>query len=717
VAVKTFLLKGVLYVDILGYQKKAREEAEKTGRPVEDIRNSYIVSIEERLNDLKKRGIIAFHTRPDYSDAWLAFTESVPSALKIVGEISKAQLPLGIAISAGTFEHSHWTTRSDKIVAFLKTDIISDYMKFYKNRYHRSPVRTFILLTPQAYERIEFKGICARPHPTANFYLVKQEGLERELRMLAFLKKINLRRVEYREIEKLYVEPNNYEELKGILDEHHIVFLVGDAEEGKTYTAIRLLLEYSKEYNPIYVPEERKREQWEFIRGKRELEGKITYLEDPWGKVEFERIESLFSDIGTFIAEAKRKKCKIIVTSREKVFREFEKRKETTEDLYDYVARFKVHLTYSVENLSEMLEKYVNVFEPRWGKNKKLRNAALEAVGEELRTPMSIKKLMDYSRDAENMDKLQAAIEKAAADTKITFAREIKEMFNRKEYDKLVCLSLVHIGIEPEIAKSCYRTVLKELGCDLKQACYFDDLLYEFDEVETTYVLRFIHPCYWDAFNAALTDSGKPNNMCRTIFCPVLLILYSSDEAADAAAWAVARNFDKIPEDLRNKLLFDFCGRDEAAEAAAWTVARNFDKIPEGLRNNILFELYDRYEAVRGRLEDPGELSLDMQNKLLLILSDREKALRPVARAVTENFDRLPRYARVVLFALSQKQDTARYVAWGLEENFNKIPQDVRNRLLVVFSKNEEIARTAARIVARNFNEIPQDVRNRFDRP
>lgn len=156
--------------------------------------------------------------------------------------------------------------------------------------------------------------------------MVEQKEFEKKLKILDFLEKIGSERPEYMKIEELYVEPKNYDKIKSALDEHNIVFIIGDAEIGKTYTAIKLLWEYSKEYEPVYIPEERRREQWELIRHKRDFGEKAVYLEDPLGKVEFERAESIFTDIGTFITEVKRKRCKIIVTSREKVFQEFEKR-------------------------------------------------------------------------------------------------------------------------------------------------------------------------------------------------------------------------------------------------------------------------------------------------------------------------------------------------------------------------------------------------------
>ena len=94
----------------------------------------------------------------------------------------------------------------------------------------------------------------------------------------------------------------------------------------------------------------------------------------------------------------------------------------------------------------------IKVFEPAWYNVMKLRKIAFEAVGEKLRTPMSIWKLIArYTEDAKNEEGLKVGIEKAAEETKIAFAREIKEMFNKGEYDKLVFLSFPYSIYSPFI--------------------------------------------------------------------------------------------------------------------------------------------------------------------------------------------------------------------------------------------------------------------------
>lgn len=364
----------LIYMDILGYEVRAKEYAKKIDNKLspEDFRKLEIDKIEDILNELKASKVITVFNKikESHEDAWLAFTDSTDGifkSFKTVSEVLKANVPLATAIGVEKFDDSYSIQRKDETISCLKSKIIPKYEKFYKDAYKKSVEQTFVLLTPEAHQHLDSKRIYFEPYPSAGYYLADQKEFEKRLRVLEFLDKIGSHRTEYWEIEELYVKPKNYDKIKSMLDDNNnnIVFIVGDAELGKTYTAVRLLWEYSKKgYEPLYLPEEKRQEQWETIRHKTGFDGKAIYLEDPWGEVEFERVESLFRDIGTFIAEVKRKKCKIIITSREKVFEEFLKGKETAEDLWGYANRLKVNLAYSKENLIEMLKNYIHVFEP-----------------------------------------------------------------------------------------------------------------------------------------------------------------------------------------------------------------------------------------------------------------------------------------------------------------------------------------------------------------
>ena len=754
----------LVYIDILGFEERAEKEAEKSSIRPEEVRSIYRERIKHKLNQLKENETV-LDSQEMSLDSWLLFTDNIWKAFRSVGEVFKTNLPFEIAIGAKDFDESpageELIALRNETMDYLKISILRPCKKWYEEKYKKTIGHTFILLTPEAYKELESqkgKRIARKPYKSANFYLIKQKEFDRRLEVLEFLEKIGSQRIEYREIEKLYVKPENYKEIERILKDNNIVFIIGDAEIGKTYTAIKLLFEFFKEgYEPVYIPEERRREQWAFVRHTTELEGKAVYLEDPWGKVEFERVESLFRDVGNLIAKARRKRCKVIITSREKVFKEFEKKKETAEDLWKYVSELKVNLAYSTWNLMEILKRYIKIFEPLWCYNKNLREIAFEAVREKLRTPMSIKQLIDYTQDAKDEDNLNAGIAKASEETKIAFAKEIKEMFNAGKYDNLVFLSFPYIEIKLEVAKSCYEEILRDLGYDLVKAKDFDDLLEEFNEVEfwlwDDEIVNYIHPSYKDAFGSALMDDNQPNNISKRIFSKVLFKLSEKEEATDDVVWAIAENFDKLSEDIRNlllkffkkdrapraieevivdnldmlpenarnKLLFKLSEKDETAEYVAWAVAENFDVLTENIRNELLFRLSEKEETAddvaRTVEENFDKLPEAVRNELLLKLSEKEKAAEYVTWAVSENFDKLPEEVRnELLLKLSEKEKAtwgiAWRLAWAVSENFDKLPEAVRNKLLLKLSQKEVAAKDVARAVVENFDKLPEEVRN-----
>ena len=330
-----------VYIDILGFVERAEKDTEKSTITAEEARKIYNDRIKPKLDSLKSNKDVVDYQKMSL-DSWLLFNDDIWKAFKSVGEVLKTELDFEVAIGVKEFDESpvgkELTFLRNETMNYLNSNILSPYKKWFKEAYEQSVKQTFILLTSAAYKELESKkakNMASKPFKSADFYLLEQKEFDKKLKIIKFLEKIGSQRIEYRELEKLYVTPENYSEIENILEDNNIVFIIGDPEIGKTYTAIKLLFDFFKEnYELVYIPEESRKEQWRFVRHTTELEGKAIYLEDPWGKVEFERVESLFKDIGNFIERVKRKRCKVIITSREKVFKEFEKRKETSDNLW-----------------------------------------------------------------------------------------------------------------------------------------------------------------------------------------------------------------------------------------------------------------------------------------------------------------------------------------------------------------------------------------------
>lgn len=125
----------LIYLDILGYEDKAKKESESVGRPVEDIRRSYIDSIVGRLEELKNSGVISSYCadgEEGFHDDFLVLTNNIRKAFKTVGDVLKAGLPLEIGIGIKESDNSYLLGRSDETVSHIKTHIIPKYRNLYK---------------------------------------------------------------------------------------------------------------------------------------------------------------------------------------------------------------------------------------------------------------------------------------------------------------------------------------------------------------------------------------------------------------------------------------------------------------------------------------------------------------------------------------------------------------------------------------------------------
>ena len=764
----------LVYLDILGFEKRAKKDAGKISLESSEKRKAYKERIEHRLNKLKISKTTQGYPRKECSvvsffkevttDSWLLFTDDVWNAFKCIGEVLRAELPMEIVIGIKEFDESQsredLVALTDATIAYLKSDILTSY----KRRRGKKIEQTFVLLTKEAYESIDSPNIShiklCKSLKGEQFYPIEKEQLKKILTSLEFLEKLGSKRPEYREIEALYVKPKSYDKITNTLKTHNIVFLIGDAEMGKTYTAIKLLFDYYRDgYEPIYFREEDRESQWTFIRERQGLAGKAIYLEDPWDKVEFNATGSIFKEIGSLIREVGRCDCKIILSSREKVFREFVKRKETMQDLWSYACMLTLGSGYSKQGLVHMLTKYVCVFNPIWSKNESLKRNAFEFAEQNLNTPMSIRQFVQNTADVINKKTLLEEGKKAAEETRISFAREIEEMFRKRSYDRIVFLSFPFIqGIGVEIAKSCYLAVLEDmkvLGYDLIGAKDFDALIEECvhaAEIDTkSGWIRYIHPMYQDAFGSTLIYDGNPSDICEKIFCKVLAKFCEGEEVPWWIPFSIVNYFDKLPEKVRTSLLVslskkgheggvanaitmnfkkasdnernllvNISKKEKAAEQIALLTTYNLDELPSALRNKLLVHFAEGDEATevlaRGIRGNFDGLPAQIRNRLLLELIKKDRVASILAVVVLEFFEQLPAYVRnKLLLKLSSKAKAARNVARAVADYFDLLPHELRNELLLKLSEKKEAVQPVARTIANHFNELPQEIRNLLD--
>jgi len=401
---------------------------------------------------------------------------------------------------------------------------------------------------------------------------------------------------------------------------------------------------YNKGYEPGWI---KGGEQAERIEVRRKLEdiraelkpGHIIYFEDPFGRTKYERREGLEREIGTIIDTVKQvEDVYVVTTSREEVFKEFEKERLSAKDLREFEKKLNIKKpSYDYEKRKEILLNWAEEENCNWLGYKKLKELVLNAIKNEttLPTPLSIKDFAVATFDIEKEDALSEKIKEKSKETVKAFAEEIKNMTD----DKILFLSFLFIPIrfEVEFVKGEYQKLVKELK--LEDAWEFGRILdwFKDDKIESSgNHIGFSHPSYSEALKYLLVEDGFITRINEEIFSKLLFKLSEKDETATAVAGViVARNFYKL-ENVRDELLLKLSEKDTATRDVAWGVVRNFDEL----------------ENVR--------------DELLLKLSEKDTAAWVVAKAVARNFNTLPRNVRNLLGML---QKPLQQVIEGLSKN------------------------------------------------
>jgi len=518
--------KYFIYLDILGFKGWPEEIEEKRGVKASAIRKSSIDVIEKRIKTINQEGRI-IGAEGIGGDSWLLVAESLDKAFESIHKILEhhtpykgyEKIPLEIAVG-GPEEFNRWAkfdgkelTCEDSTIKFLKVDIISYYHKWYKEKNNRSPKSTFILFTESAYNEIEplDKKMCQKVRYKQNkkeikFFAADVGKVQQRGRVFEFLEKIGyVGSKRYDRINEVYVPPLEYEDIKKTLEEKRVVFITGTPEYGKTYTAVRLMWEYyNRGYKPRWIRGEEERERVE-VREKLEdiragLKPKhIIHFEDPFGKIRYESRDGLEREIGTIISSIQQAKdTYVLITSREEVFKEFEKEKLSAVVLKEFENKMTIKKpSYDGKKRREILLKWAKKEGCKWLRKKELKNLVLEKMKDEeiLPSPLSVHDFVMATINIEKEDELYKKINEKSEETEKNFAREIKNM----TYDKILFLSFLFISeyFEIEFVRKVYQELVKEL--DLKDAWEFNRILdwFKDDKVEISYrYLRLSHPSY-----------------------------------------------------------------------------------------------------------------------------------------------------------------------------------------------------------------------------
>ncbi|MBC2696866.1 MAG: hypothetical protein HF974_00705 [ANME-2 cluster archaeon] len=623
----------LIYLDILGFENLAEVISEKKGIESRKIRQDFINVIKERVESIEEKGkIIGKHYGK--KDDWILVTDTIDNAFSVIYDILNhntgykdyERIPFEIAVGTGEFDN--WARFEgekliveNEIIKFLKSYIVDYYRKWYKKNNDDQKIKsTFLIFTETAYEELDplDKKKCQQISYDDNkvevvFFAFNVDKISQIGKTFEFLEKIEyVGNIWYGRIDELYVPPIGFEDIANTLKEKRIVFITGTQEIGKTYTAVMLLWIYYKNgYEPKwikggeFVERVQVRKALENIR--KELKpGCVLYFENPFGKTKYERREGLEREIWAIIDSVEHvKDVYVIITSREEIFKEFEKEKLSVRNLRDFENKLNIKKpSYDYERRSQIILKYAEEMKCKWYEDDKLKEFVLESIKHEniLPTPLSMRDFAGATTNVKKEKEIIIKLEEKSNETAKAFTREIENMTN----DKILFLSFPFISryFEIPFVKAMYEDLVRELG--LKEVWNFDTVFNWFKDdkinIKNKYI-EFSHSSYSEALKYLLIE----HNIYNELFIKILDKLSERDESAIHIALFIRDNFDILPENSRHELLLQLSEKKVCSQAIILALAENCHKISANLRNELFSKLIKKGVIRKLNVEDCSE--------------------------------------------------------------------------------------------------------------
>ena len=568
----------LIHLDILGFEELARRIAESSKTVSErKVREDFIRTIDQKIMEVEQRGEL-IGKKAGKGDDWLFAVSSLDLVFKTIFEILNhnteyvgyEKVPLEIAVGNGQYDEWAKLNGSNLIcesstIDFLKTLITDFYRKWYKAKFSCQVTSSFVLFTESIHKQMGYfeKELCERVEcsrmaegkSNISFYVADMPRVIQRGKLFCFLQKIGKSNSSwFHRIDCAYVPPNEYESILDNLEHQKAVFLIGDPEIGKTFTAARILWEYClKGYSPVWNSGADDQER--ALNRKKLCEFEIsdhsvTYFEDPFGKRKFEDREELRRIITNILLRIQRLDARVIISSREQIFREFEREILSQRDLSEFIVEMRLMKpSYSVEKMTTILLNWAREFDCRWLSIEALKTAILFGTSKRLTTPLSLWDFAFSSRDCINPAELDELIKEKSKAVKASFAEEIAQM----PQEKILFLSLISIlgNSKPIIIKTVYHSICEHLRLN-------DSLQTSFEALEKQFVAKvtlsnkgsldreyyvFTHPSYEEGVINSWNRDEVKNLILQTLN---LLVKDTDPLVRGCCGLSLITNFEEV---------------------------------------------------------------------------------------------------------------------------------------------------------------------------
>lgn len=337
-----------------------------------------------------------------------------------------------------------------------------------------------------------------------------------------FLARIGRGGDRYARLRSLFVEPREYTEMLRRLETDRLLFIVGDPGIGKTYTAVRLLRQYSdRGFEPTWfagLDREDRRVQCQTLEGFQPQNGQVIYFEDPFGRSIFERRDTIRNVFGPLRDQLRDSDARVIVTSRKEVFERFAEESILGEELRRFTEEMSVvRPSYDNEALKEILRRLAED-RTAWFAVPSCVAIAHGAIDTgHLNTPLAIYDLVSSTENLVAPEELAQRIARRQNETLASFTEDVLAC----HLDRRIALVLVFLcGFRSraklaswfqEVAVTCTR----EAGGDGTDIGSFSDAVrpelgYRVEPFGANGKgLRFTHPSYEEAVARSICSSAS----------------------------------------------------------------------------------------------------------------------------------------------------------------------------------------------------------------
>ena len=489
-----------------------------------------------------------------------------------------------------------------------------------------------------------------------SYFVANLELFLQRAKVLDFLEKINKsEKSSCRRIDCAFVAPNEYDNIIEVLETKKVVFLIGDPEIGKTFTAARILWDYYLNgYHPRWYSgaEKHQREEIRKVLSEVRVDNfSVIYFEDPWGKKEFENHEELRRTISNIISQIQSLETRVVISSREEIFKDFKKENLSANDLSEFIIEMNLMKpSYSEEKKEQILRSWVFEFDCKW--LNKLEVPVIKLASKKLVTPLSLWDFAASSKNITELSDLLELIDEKAKAVQASFAEEIAKMST----ESILYLSLIVLldGASCEVIIKTFKKLVLVLNVNKHSSNSFEALeknfsskvFLEHEDGDEDYY-HFTHPSYEEG----VLNSWKREEV-KDFIIEILKLL--KDDSAPfvrgICGLNIIKNMNYLPsEEIAQNLVLDILGDKNynTRLGIALGLESSFSKLSSVLRLELLrLLLRDLNGEIRGRAISIVSNNYDKISDLEVIniinkaLEDRSGSVRfEAVRCVEINFE------------------------------------------------------------------------------